>query len=71
MVVNQRLNLPRPEFDRLKAILTNCLRHGPESQNREAHPAFRAHLDGRIGFLESVHPERGARLRGIFQQIAW
>jgi hypothetical protein len=71
LVTNQRLNVPRPDFDRLKAILTNCLRHGPESQNREAHPAFRAHIEGRVGFVESVNPQKGARLRRIFDQIDW
>jgi RNA-directed DNA polymerase len=38
LVVNQHLNIPRRDFDQLKAILTNCISHGPDSQNREAHP---------------------------------
>jgi hypothetical protein len=71
LVTNQRLNVRRADFDRLKAILTNCARHGPESQNREAHPHFREHLSGRISFMESVHGEKGRRLRAIFDQIAW
>jgi hypothetical protein len=71
LVVNERLNVERRDADRLKAILTNCVRHGPESQNREAHPAFRLHLDGRVGFIETVNPARGARLREIFEQIHW
>jgi RNA-directed DNA polymerase len=71
LVTNQRLNVRRSDFDRLKAILTNCLRHGPDSQNREAHPHFREHLAGRIGFVESIHTEKGRRLRAIFDQILW
>jgi len=71
LVTNERLNVVRADFDRLKAILTNCVRHGPESQNREAHPSFRLHLDGRVGFVEMVNPAKGARLRKTFVQIRW
>ena len=71
LVVNHHLNVPRCDVDRLKAILTNCVRHGPESQNHEGHPAFRLHLEGRVGFVETVNPAAGARLRRMFDRIAW
>ena len=71
LVANQRINVIRADFDRLKAILTNCVRHGPGTQNREAHPDFRAHLDGRVAFVESIHPQRGRRLRAIFERISF
>jgi hypothetical protein len=71
IVVNRRLNVMRPDFDRLKAILTNCVRLGPESQNREGHANFRSHLEGRIGFMEMIHPQKGARLRRIYREIRW
>ena len=71
LVVNQKLSVAREDFDRLKAILTNCVRHGAESQNREAHPAFREHLLGRVGFVAMVHPARGARLRALWDRIDW
>jgi RNA-directed DNA polymerase len=70
-VVNVHLNVARTDFDRLKAILTNCIRLGPDSQNRGNHPSFRAHLLGRINFVTMVNAARGARLRGIFDQIRW
>jgi hypothetical protein len=71
LVVNQRVNVARDEFDRLKALLTNCVRLGPASQDREGHTAFREHLHGRVGFVESVNPARGAKLRTIFERIVW
>jgi len=71
LVANQRLNVIRADFDRLKATLTNCIRHGPETQNRAAHPSFRSHLDGRVGFVESINPAKGKRLRTLFNQIIW
>ncbi|HWE87033.1 MAG TPA: reverse transcriptase family protein [Terracidiphilus sp.] len=71
LITNVRLNVPRQDFDRLKAILTNCRRHGWQSQNRDAHPDYRSHLSGRIGFVESVNPAKALRLRRLFEQIKW
>jgi RNA-directed DNA polymerase len=61
----------RAELDLLKATLHNCARHGPASQNRDGHPDLRAHLRGRVAWFERVHPAKGARLRAMFDQIAW
>jgi len=71
LLANERLNIRRSDFDQLKAILTNCVRHGPESQNRDNHPDFRAHLNGRVGFIEHINPQKGERLRAIFDRILW
>ena len=71
IVINRHSNIPRRDFDELKAILTNCIRTGPDAQNRSRHPDFRAHLAGRIAFVESIHPQRGQRLRALFQRIPW
>ena len=71
LVTNRRLNVRRHHFDLLKAILTNCVRHSPETQNLEGHPHFREHLQGRIAFIESINLEKGKRLRAIFDQITW
>ncbi|SIO24329.1 RNA-directed DNA polymerase [Singulisphaera sp. GP187] len=71
VVLNVRPNLPRPEFDRLKATLNNCIKFGPHSQNRDQHADFPAHLRGRIAYVAALNPERGQRLRGMFDRIAW
>jgi hypothetical protein len=70
IVANHHPNIIRKDFDRLKAILTNCVRSGPEMQNRNAHSDFRSHLEGRISFVEMINPKKGKRLRKIFEQIA-
>jgi hypothetical protein len=70
-VVNDRLNVPRPEYDRLKAILHDAARNGPAQANRAGVPDFRAHLTGRIAWVASLHPERGERLRERFAAIRW
>ena len=71
LVVNQHLNTPRSEYEKLKAILYNCRRHGPEDQNRDGHPDFQAHLNGRVTWIENVNPGRGLRLRQMFDAIDW
>lgn len=71
VVVNQRPNLARREYDRLKATLTNCVRHGPSSQNHDGHERFAEHLRGRIAHLWQLHPHRGRKLIELFHQIDW
>lgn len=71
ITVNRRANMPRRDFDRLKATLTNCARHGPATQNHDGHPSFRQHLEGRVAFAESVNFEKAARLREILSKIDW
>ena len=71
IVTNEHLNVVRRDYDLLKATLTNCARHGWESQNRESVADFRAHLAGRVSFVEMVNAKKGARLRLLFNKIAW
>ncbi len=60
LVVNQRVNTPRAEFDRLKAILH---RLADPADPRRADPAFLTQLSGRIDWHEQVNPARGLKLR--------
>jgi hypothetical protein len=71
VVVNERLNVARAEYDLLKATLHNAARHGPASQNRKGARDFRAHLLGRIAWVESLNPNRGQKLRAQFARIDW
>jgi RNA-directed DNA polymerase len=71
VVVNRHPNITRREYDRLKAILNNAVRHGPDSQNRAGVADFEAHLRGRIAWVASVNPKRADKLRAQFGAIAW
>ncbi|WP_370712099.1 reverse transcriptase family protein [Paraburkholderia sp. IW21] len=71
VVVNSHPNLARPTFDALKAVLTNCVRCGPASQNRDGHADFRAHLAGRVAHAVMVNGVRGGKLKAIFERIVW
>ena len=69
LVTNDKLNVVRRDFDQLKAVLTNCIRFGLESQNRELRPDFRSHLHGRVSFVEMINPQKGKRLRSLLERI--
>ncbi|HJT31553.1 MAG TPA: reverse transcriptase family protein [Pirellulales bacterium] len=71
VIVNRHPNVCRSDFDRLKAILNNCARHGPQSQNREGHADFQAHLAGSIAHVAMLNSGRGDKLRRIFERILW
>lgn len=71
LVVNEHVNVTRREYDRLKAILTNCLRRGVSTQNHARHESFEAHLRGRIAHLAHVNPGRGEKLLALFRQVDW
>lgn len=71
IVVNRHVNLPRPAFDRLKAILHQCVTHGPAAQNREGLPNWRDHLHGRVAWAAQLNPAKAERLQRLLAQIDW
>lgn len=71
LVVNHRPTVARRDVDTLRAILHNCHRHGPSTQNRDDHPAFAEHLRGRIAWVAQHDPSRGARLLALYDAIDW
>jgi RNA-directed DNA polymerase len=71
VVINRHPNISRREYDRLRAILNNAARHGPDGQNRAAVADFEAHLRGRIAWVASVNPKRAEKLEARFSAIAW
>jgi RNA-directed DNA polymerase len=71
VVVNVRPNVTRGEYDRLKAILHNAARRGPDSQNRTGVADLEAHLRGRVAWVASLNPDHGEKLRRRFAEIDW
>ena len=71
IVANQHLNVIRRDYDVLKATLTNCIRHGAVSQNRDGHADFRLHPQGRVSFVEMINAKRGMKPRSLLEQIQW
>jgi RNA-directed DNA polymerase len=71
VMVNQKVNIRRRQFDQLKAVLHNCVRLGPASQNRAGHPRFADHLRGRIAHVTQLNAARGAKLLALYDRIDW
>jgi len=71
VVVNQHTNLKRGDFDRLRAVLHQCVLHGPASQNREDHVDFRAHLRGKLDWATQLNPLKARRLHALWDRIDW
>jgi RNA-directed DNA polymerase len=71
VVVNQKLNVSRDVYDRLKATLHNCVQRGPHNENCQAVPNFQAHLSGRVAHVSMLNPARGQRLQALLERIDW
>ena len=71
VVVNAKPNISRVDYDRLKAIINNCLRHGPSTQNRFELDSFFHHLQGCVAYVSMLNPQRGQRLNELFLKIDW
>lgn len=71
VVVNDKANAPREDFDRLRAVLHRCAMDGPASQNRAKVDDFRGHLLGHIAWIGQFNPTRKARLMRLFERIDW
>jgi len=82
VVVNEKTNAPREEIRKLRAVLHNCLRNGPQREmSKWAHLekncpekkysqfSFRASLLGRIHYVRLVNPAKGTQLLKQFKQI--
>ena len=71
IVVNERPNLPRAEFDRLKAQLHACATKGASAQNRDGMPQWEQHLRGRVAWTEQLNATKAQRLRRLLERIDW
>ena len=71
IIVNRTLNIQRRDYDRLKAILHNCLRQGPDTQSTSGASHFRNHIAGHIANVSAIHPARGSRLKRMFDRVQW
>lgn len=70
LTCNEHPNLPRREFDRLKALLHRCVRDGP-SAHAHGSDDFRAHLLGRVAWARQVNAAKAARLARDLARIDW
>ena len=71
VVVNQRINAPRDDYDRLKAQLHRLARDGPVAASGPRSVDLEAHLRGRVAWVAALNPRRGEKLRRQLSAIDW
>ncbi|KAA0022715.1 reverse transcriptase family protein [Antrihabitans cavernicola] len=71
LVVNDRPQAARSDYDDLRALLFNCVRYGSHSQNRDDLPHFREHVYGRIGWIGESNETRKRTLLSLADRVDW
>lgn len=71
VVVNQTPNVPRDDYDRLKAQLHRLAIDGPDADNLGRPVDLQAHLRGRVAWVAALNPRRGEKLRRLLDAIDW
>lgn len=70
VVVNEKLNLPRYEYNRLRCLIHNCLMHGFESQyvraGQHSDAGLRAHIRGKLSYFKQIDEDKAARMKEKF-----
>jgi hypothetical protein len=71
LVFNQKPNIDRRDYLRLRAIVFNCSMHGFESQGLRAGyenaGQFKSWLQGKINYVKHIHPNHGLKLQELFE----
>ncbi len=71
VVVNEHPNISRKEYDKIKAILHNCKTYGIDNQNKDRLDNFQEFLRGKVAYVSSINPSKGAKLQNMYQKIQW
>jgi len=70
IVVNEKTNIPRLEYNRLRCLIHNCWVHGFESQYKRAGqptaPLLKSHIRGKLSYLHQIDPVKIDRLTEKF-----
>ena len=71
LVVNTRPQAARADYDDLRALLFNCARYGPDSQNRDGRTHFREYVYGRIAWVGESNASRKRSLHALAARVDW
>lgn len=71
VVVNEKPNIQRLEYMRLRCLIHNCLMHGFESQferaGQKSANSLKAHIRGKLSFLKQVDEVKANKLKQKFE----
>lgn len=71
LVVNDKVSIGRKRKKKIRAIVHNILKNGPEKENRKNDPFFKEKLFGHLGHAFSVEPEFTKPLISALKHIDW
>ncbi len=71
VVVNAHANVPRPDYDRLRAILHRMAIDGPGAYDPGRPVDRQAHLRGQVAWVNALNPGRGEKLRRLLDAVDW
>lgn len=70
IVLNQKINIPREEYQKFRSLLHNCIKEGFEAQVERADKENVDHLQswiaGKLAYFAMVAPERAEKLRLLY-----
>lgn len=69
-VINERPTVSRRQRDNLRALLHNCVVHGPAGQAR-GRSDFQQYVRGRIAYVAGLDPRFGQVLLDKYEKIDW
>lgn len=71
IVVNEKPNLPRMEYDRLRCLIHNCVMHGFDTQYKRAGQSsangLKSHIRGKLSFLKQIDEAKSKKLKEKFE----
>jgi len=71
VTLNQKVGIPRDQYERMRALLHNCVTHGFEAQVARAKKDNVHHLHhwirGNLAYFTMVAPARAERLKQVYQ----
>jgi len=70
MVVNEKVNIPRWEYMRVRSLVHNCLMHGFKTQYSRAEKkstlSLKSHIRGKLAFFKNIDHAKAQRLQDKF-----
>jgi hypothetical protein len=73
LVINDKPNIPREYYRRIRAIIHNCLKDGVHKQNLEGDDGavFKQRLYGYAYYIHSVNQKLGNNLIQLLEHVDW
>lgn len=72
LTVNNKPNIPREYYRKVKAIIHNCIKYGVQSQNlKRGEKIFKQHLYGHAYYILSINQKLGNNLLEQLERVNW